>query len=134
MSVQLTEEEKKKIAEQEKAKQVANLIQSLNPQQGKSTAPTGNHVNDIIAAKQRSGAGAIAGTTASRAAQGAQFGPKGAIIGAGIGLVEGIMGSKRAKKQAKVAEKRALADIEEKKQTGIGNNINNLINSLRSIL
>ena len=135
MAIELTEEEKKLAKLNAQKAGAAEIASILGSSQRKETGPTGNHVNDIIAAKKKTGAGVVAGTTGTRAAQGfAAGGPVGAAVGGGIGLIEGIAGSQRAKRDAKVAEKRSLADIEEKKQNGLNGNIQAMIEGLRQIL
>ena len=135
MAIELTEEDKKLAklnAQKAGAAEIGKILQTTQEDRFK---PSGDHVNDIIAAKRQSGAGSVATNTGTRAAQGfAAGGPIGAAIGGGLGLVEGIAGSQKAKRAAKVAEKRSLADIEEKKQKGLNSNIQAMIEGLRQIL
>ena len=132
--IQLSEQDRADARAKAKADVGGQVAKALTPKKETSSPTGGNQIDAIIAAKKKAGS-AVTGAAASRAAQGSAIAPGiGTAIGAGVGLVEGFVKRGAAQREAEVAKKRALADIETNKQKNIQGNINSFIDSLREIL
>jgi len=141
--VTLTDEEiqasDQKVEQQQKVSQIAGVLEQLGggQQQASGAGKPQSNIDKIIAAKKATSGFKVVGKAGERAGQAAQASggnPYAAAAGAVIGVGEGLIKRNQAKKDLKVAEKTALADIESDKQNKLQGNIQSFISSLRSIL